>query len=303
MTQCSDKNAELVAVTPPDFVSMADGRIYLERGSLRVTINPGVAGRIESLVYAGRERLLTPAQNNPWGNVLWTSPQSDWGWPPPEALNSAPYRVELTSKGVYLHGPHDSQLGVAFSKFYTLADDSDRLIIQYQIHNKSDAEVTLAPWEVTRLPAQGQVFFPKGETDFHSGEFSPLNFTLDNGIAWFDTAAQNFTAEHHKSMTDGEEGWLAYQAEDWLFVKVFEKVPAELIAPSEGEIELYAKGDGSYIEMEQQGYLTTLMPGETLPWQVSWVFASLSETDASSHREGWVVRARQLARLARNNED
>lgn len=299
--EAADKTAR---ITPPPYLALLNGRVYLERDDLRVTINPEVGGRIESLVYAGRERLVPAGDREnatSWGNVLWTSPQSDWGWPPPAALDSAPYRVELTAREVQLHGPVDPQLGVSVSKGYRLADDGNTLIIHYQIHNQSDTERTLAPWEVTRLPARGQVFFPKGETAYSSGQFAPLTFSEEAGIAWFRYDEQSLTEDHYKSMTDGEEGWLAYQADDWLFVKAFDNVPADLIAPGEGEIELYVKGDGSYMELEQQGYLTTLMPGETLDWHVLWSFASLPP--GHLHPDGLVARARQLAGLALSSAD
>ncbi|MDO3387020.1 DUF4380 domain-containing protein [Gilvimarinus sp. SDUM040013] len=302
---CTDKTTDVApAISPPDYLSLTNGRVYLERGPLRVSITPAVGGRIESLSYGAVERLAPrSANNNEWGNVLWTSPQADWGWPPPEALDSAPYRIEITATGVQLHSSKSEKLGVSLSKAYALAENTDTLIIDYQILNQSDREITLAPWEITRLPAQGQVFFPKGDTPYHSGQFAPLDFTHSAGIAWFDYAAQTLSADHYKSMTDGDEGWLAYQADDWLFVKAFENVPADLIAPGEGEIELYAKGDGSYIELEQQGYLTTLLPGEALDWRVLWAFELLPQGELQTNREWLVARARQLAGLALNDTD
>ena len=35
------------------------------------------------------------------------------------------------------------------------------------------------------------------------------------------------------------------------------------MAPGEGEIEVYANGENTYIELEQQGFLTTLMPASS----------------------------------------
>ena len=93
-------------------------------------------------------------------------------------------------------------------------------------------------------------------------------------------------------MTDGAEGWLAYAGDDYLLVKVFEDVPAEMNAPGEGEIELYAGGEGAYIELEQQGYLTTLMPGEALEWRVVWALESLAR---EPDRYQLTERARALA--------
>ena len=40
-------------------------------------------------------------------------------------------------------------------------------------------------------------------------------------------------------------------------------------AEDEGEIEIYAKGS-TYQEVEQQGPLTTLSPGDESTWEVTW---------------------------------
>jgi len=47
------------------------------------------------------------------------------------------------------------------------------------------------------------------------------------------------------------------------------------MAPEEGEIELYANPDKSYIEIEQQGEYTTLIPGQSLTWEVKWYLRKL----------------------------
>ncbi|MDO3383952.1 DUF4380 domain-containing protein [Gilvimarinus algae] len=297
MSACTPEPESSAGITPPDYLSMAQGQVVLERDQLKVTLTPGVGGRIASVVFAGKERLMTAqgaANSNSWGNVLWTSPQSEWGWPPPAALDSEPYRTQLTEQGVTLVGDADPGLKVAASKSYSLGNTENTLVIDYQIRNTGEETVTLAPWEITRLPAEGLIFFPKGETPYTTGNFSGLPFAEADGISWYEYQRADLTAEHHKVMTDGEEGWLAYQSDDYLFVKVFENVPAELMAPGEGEIEFYANGAGTYIELEQQGYLTTLMPGESLSWEVLWVFATVPEDLVGEHGV-LAQRARQLA--------
>lgn len=302
LSACEKQAQAPASVSPPDYLSINDNAITLERDNLTVTLAPHAGGRVASVVFNGRERLFTRADTNGnnWGSVLWPSPQSDWGWPPPEALDSAPYRVNLTDTGVTLRSESDAELGLAFSKSYRLSSLHNTLHIDYQVHNVSDRNITVAPWEITRLPAQGQIFFPKGETEYFTGDFADLPFQEQQGISWYVVNSEDVGPEHHKVMTDGEEGWLAYQSDDYLLVKVFANVPAELMAPNEGEIEVYASPEGNYIELEQQGYLATLQAGETLDWQVQWVF---SETQNDLTLSELTAQARQLAGLALSNTD
>ena len=302
LSACEPQVPDPAAVTPPEYLRMTQSDIVLQRDELTVTLAPEVGGRIASVVFNGKEQLFTRAQTdgNNWGNVLWPSPQSNWGWPPPPVLDSEPYQVSLTDTGVRLTSGEEPQLGLFFSKSYRLPSLANTLQIDYQLQSVSDREVTVAPWEITRLPAEGQIFFPKGDTDYYTGDFASLPFAEQQGISWYTYNADDIGPEHHKVMTDGEEGWLAYQAGDYLLVKVFANVPAELMAPNEGEIEVYADPTATYIELEQQGYLATLQPGEALNWQVIWIFDAL---EADLNRAQLTARARQLAGLASNAAD
>ena len=283
------------AVTPLDYVTLNPNAIKFRRGDLTLSINPAAGGRISSLRFAGKERLITQRDasgSNNWGSVLWPSPQSLWGWPPPEALDANPYQVAVTDTGVRLTSAIDPELKVSFSKHYKLGTMANTLVADYRITSHAEQELTLAPWEITRLPAAGSVFFPTGETGPVKGQFAPLPLTYQGKVSWFDYPANGIGPDNHKLMTDGEEGWLAYHNADWLLLKVFSNVPAQLMAPGEGEIEVYANGENTYIELEQQGFLTTLMPEQALQWRVVWVCERVAPNAAPDEL---IQRARTLA--------
>ncbi|WP_049722225.1 DUF4380 domain-containing protein [Gilvimarinus polysaccharolyticus] len=286
------------AVTLPDYITLSPDNIKFRRGDLALNIVPSKGGRISSLRFAGKERLITErdTEGNNWGSVLWPSPQKNWGWPPPATLDSDPYQLSVTDAGVRLTSAVDPDLQVSFSKHYRLGDISNTLVVNYRITSHADQPITLAPWEITRLPAAGSVFFPTGETPPIKGQFAPLPLTAIDNVSWFDYPVAGIGPDNHKLMTDGEEGWLAYHNNDWLLVKAFSNVPAQLMAPGEGEIEVYANGENTYIELEQQGFLTTLMPGQTLQWQVIWL---CDRAAPNATREALIKRARTLAGRAR----
>lgn len=285
----------------PEYASVAGDEITLSRGALEVTLTPATGGRISALRYRGEPVIIAAADTgnpNGWGNVFWPSPQSDWGWPPLATIDSEAYHLGVESNQVVLTSDREPRTQLVVEKRYGFAGVEDVLRIHYRVTNAGDRNTTLAPWEITRVPPEGLAFFPRGETDFISGMFDPLPVTEEGGVVWYpmgDAGAHG--PNNHKLMTDGREGWLAWVRGSTLMVKTFVDVPAELMAPGEGEIEIYTNADHTYVELEQQGILTTLEPGESLDWTVHWVFEQV-EPALAEDRQALVRRARVLAARA-----
>ncbi|MDQ2077329.1 DUF4380 domain-containing protein [Marinimicrobium sp. ABcell2] len=275
----------------------SDGNQYrLRHGHLDLEIVPEVGGRIGSVQYRGQEVLLETDRNEGlnWGNVLWPSPQSDWGWPPEPVLDHKPYEVELSGDALTLISGVAPETGYQFVKTYGFDTHADALVIDYQIHNRSREKRTVAAWEITRVPPSGLALFPTGDTKAISGQFKPLPTQSSHGITWYLYEPERIDGDH-KLMTDGAEGWLAYINEGVALIKQFPDVPAELNAPGEGEIEIYTNAAKTYIEIEQQGPLTQLAPGEVLDWQVRWYVRSVPENiSAEVGDEALVAWIREL---------
>lgn len=55
-------------------------------------------------------------------------------------------------------------------------------------------------------------------------------------------------------------------------MKQFDDQPASAAAPSEAEIALYVNPDHDYVEVEveNQGAYTSIAPGETVSWKITW---------------------------------
>jgi len=247
------------------------GEYRLSQGPLQVTIRPDRGGRIQSLSYRGRELVMGP-QGDPkvhWGNVLWPAPQSDWGWPPPETLDEAPYHLLNDHGALTLASGVEPQFGYQFVKSYWLEPESGSLVLDYRIINQGDQVRRVAPWEVTRVRPRGLVFFPAGASGSNSGPFALLNTDTREGITWFRYRSEEIE-QNAKVMTDGSGGWLAYLDRGLALIKTFEDVPANKNVPGEGEIQIYTDGERTVMEVEQQGPLTRLAPGESLQWRVRW---------------------------------
>ncbi len=248
------------------------GPINLTQGPLEVVITPDIGGRIASVRFGGEELLIDPSRTDDmmWGNVLWPSPQSNWGWPPLSVLDEEPYQVQQEDGAWVLTSLVEPSTGYQFVKRYRLESEPLALVIDYQIHNRGNRDHLVAPWEVTRVPPSGLAFFPKGKSNFISGIFNPLPVRNVGRIIWYEYRPELLNGGH-KLMTDGSEGWLAYVNNGLALIKQFPDVPAPLNAPGEGEIEIYTNPEKTLIEVEQQGPLTRLAPGESLSWQVRWL--------------------------------
>lgn len=259
-------------------IQAEDASYYFRQGPLSVEIVPDAGGRIGAVQYRGQDVLLADDRTVSffWGNVFWTSPQRDWGWPPDPVLDSEPYTVLQQDDVLILTSAVAPGTGYQFVKRYALDADTSALIIDYQIHNHSDETRTLAAWEITRVPPSGIALFPTGETEFISGQFSPMHTVTIGDITWYEYDHERIESDQ-KMMTDGAEGWLAYVNDGIALIKEFADVPAALNVPGEGEIEIYTNAAKTYLEIEQQGPLTELAPGESLSWHVRWHLRALPE--------------------------
>lgn len=269
----SDKSAVVTKESLPSFVQQQGDRYVMQQGDIKMEISPNDGGRISSLKIGYHELLVTSNHTNStlWGSVLWPSPQSDWSWPPVETLDAKPYRLSVADNRLVLTSDVDEVTGYQFVKSYGISSEkSDTLSVIYSIYNRSDEAKAVAPWELTRVYTRGMVAFPAGEQEIESGIFYPMDVPVIDGIRWFLYDGKSIREDHHKMMTDGREGWVAYIDKGHLLVKEFDDVPPELIAENEGEIELFADLKKTYLEIQQQGSMTMLQPGEHLEWEVIW---------------------------------
>lgn len=258
--------------TLPDFVVQSGDDFVIKHGDLRMQLVPAIGGRISSLKHGAHELLLTANQTSGslWGSVLWSSPQSEWSWPPLETLDTRPYQVSVESNELIFTSEIEQKTGYQFVKSFGVVPGVEALRIGYRIYNRSNQVKTVAPWELTRVLPTGVTLFPKGTTGFDSSIFYPIATEVHDGIVWFPYDPKKLQDDHHKLMTDGLEGWLAHSQRGYLLVKQFNDVPVERVATGEGEIEIFTNPGKGYLEIQQQGATTPLQPGEHLQWEVIW---------------------------------
>lgn len=280
LSACDSRKNAINSNELPEFITQKGAVYTITQGGTRLDVNANIGGRISSLKIDGVELLLTADQaGNPvWGSTFWSSPQSEWSWPPIEALDMAPYAVSVSNNRIVLTSKTDPGTGYQFIKSYGINAEKKCISIIYSIYNKSNVEKNIAGWEVTRFRPTGMAFFPQGNTDSSSGIFYPLPVEHVGDLTWAEYRPQALLQNHHKLMTDGKEGWVAYTSAGKILVKEFADVPVELIVAGEGEIELFANYEKTFWEIDQQGVLTKLAPGEHLDWEVRWHTRTLPES-------------------------
>jgi hypothetical protein len=246
-------------------LSMAhDGRHALELDDVYFEVDPRVGGRITSYRIGGVD-VLSGADVDPnnYGSTFWTSPQSDWGWPPPVELDRQPYSLVSEGDTLTLSGPRCEVLGIRVTKQFSLDRARGAILLKYTIHNLSETPKRYAPWEVTRVRSRGLTFFPSG-----AWSAGPLRVERLGTATWFDHDPGVLTDAGQKVLASGPQGFLAHAAQRVLYVKSFAYVAPELRAPGEAEIEVYA--NNRYVEAEVQGPYTTIDPGASASWTVAW---------------------------------
>lgn len=263
---------------------------------LVLSIDGGHGARIASLTWHGQQVLSgKEVHQENWGSTFWSSPQSQWGWPPPEAFDVEAYDLKVMDHKVVATGKIDPKTGYQFTKIVAIKKRGPLpfLELTYSIKNHSKRPQSVAPWEISRVAPSGLTFYPGAKGSFTS----PYPVKVKQGMVWLDYASSSLQADHQKLMGDGNEGWLAHIDRGLLFLKVFTDIDSSSIAPKEGEVEIYRNPDGSYVELEVQGAYRQLQPEESYEWKVYWIFAQLPpELDIKESNEKLVHFVRETKR-------
>jgi len=255
--------ASMSAATP-EIKSLGEAKYSIAVGDVTMTINANEGAKILSFKYKDAEVISQMKRFNAYGSTFWTSPQAEWNWPPVAEYDRLPYEVEQTETSLIMTSKTSERFQYSIRKEFT-ADPSDNSIsVTYSIINHSDNERQVAPWEITRVPGDGLIFFACPSKNITPAD--KMNFVDKYGAAWY---AYDESKEQRKINADGK-GWLAYANNGLLLVKKFPNLLPSQPAPKEAEIQVYVNEGKTFIELESQGAYTTLQPGGSLSYTVKW---------------------------------
>ena len=233
-------------------------------GNVTMTVSPQTGGKVLSLKYDGQEVISQSRFPESFGSTFWTSPQKEWNWPPVPEFDKQPYTVDESDGRLVLTSQVSEKLKYRIRKEFS-ADPADKaIVVTYSIINESGETRQVAPWEITRVPNAGLIFFDAPVDDITPAGL--MNFQSKHGVAWYQA---DETSENRKINADGH-GWLAYCNNGLLLVKRFDDLTPSQPAPGEAEVQVYVNRGKTYIELESQGAYTTLKPNEQISWTVRW---------------------------------
>jgi len=257
-----------------------NGKYSFSSKGMYFEVDPKVGGRISSFKIADKEILFTDTSkgNNNWGSTFWPAPQSVWGWPPSDTLDKLPYKATVIGNTLTVNSlPTKGKTNCAFEKTFELNELEQSVSVTYKISNTTDKDISLGPWQITRVPSGGLTFFPTGTTA-STGMLLPLLKT-ENGISWFDYDSAFVAKDQNavpKLFSDGAKGWLAHVTNDkYLLLFKFTDTPANQKSPGEDEIELYTNPNNTYTELEPLGAFAKIAPNASTSWTVKWYVKKL----------------------------
>lgn len=261
-----------VSAQPDVATKNSDGDFAIRNKRATISVISS-GGRIVSFRYDNHEIITQQSEHENYGSTLWLGPQSNWGWPPYKTLDEEKYSALLSTDSIYLESLPDTLSGFRLTKIIKPDKKANCFVITYSLKNISNTARKTDAWEVTRVSAGGLSFFPEGEAA--RLPVSDLkNVSSGQGYTWFRCGLDKFEGGQ-KMFASASGGWLAHLHKNLLFIKQFPDISPDQMAPQQGEVEIYAHGDRTYIELENHSRYVTLAPGETLKYQVKWYLVSL----------------------------
>ena len=257
-------SAVALAADQPQTRSLGESLYSISVGDVTMTIDAAHGAKILSFKRGDAEIISQLKMFNAFGSTFWTSPQSEWNWPPVAEYDRLEYQVEQTPTSLVMEGKTSERFGYSIRKKFEADPSDEAIVVTYSIVNRSDQTRKVAPWEITRVPGEGLIFFAAKSSDITPAGL--MEFNDKYGAAWysFDEAKEN-----RKINADGK-GWLAYEGNNLLLVKKFPDLKPSQPAPAEAEIQVYVNQGTSFIELESQGAYSELAPGESRNYSVKW---------------------------------
>ena len=276
LCSCADNGATIT--------NTEDSKYCIAYGDAAMTVDAAFGGRILSFTLGSREVISQFKMPNAFGSTFWTSPQKEWNWPPVKEYDSLPYEASVEGGSLLLKGGV-SRFGYSVGKKFSVDPKDGAFVVEYTIYNESGEVRSVAPWEITRVPSDGEVFF-----DAPVSGITPeglMDFKEECGLSWysFDEAEQN-----RKVNADGK-GWLAYANGGLLLVKKFPDLAPSEPAPGEAEVQVYVNRGHNYTELESQGAYVELKDGESVSYTVRWYLLPVEE---SASREALAAKVKEI---------
>lgn len=291
----------------------------LRNDTVELVVVPAIA-RIVYYGYLGRANLLwenaalqgvSPAAGrwfNYGGDKIWLWPQEEWparcgsGWPPSTDLPGLiSHEAAIIDGGLRLTSPSIPGFGVRTIREIRLAQTGTQVFLTNRIERlATDADFRLAPWTVTQLPADGQIFarllpgtpLPEGYRVMDAAPFQGVTRVADRVLM-----IERPKDRRARIRLDADV--LAWQRGEDLFVeRSVDVTPLSVVAPGE-RAQIYSHLDGdaelppgvSYIELELAEAMRMLRAGEIATLKTTWALVRLLPSERAPKSVAEKLRA------------
>ncbi len=248
-----------------DVSGPAAGPVILTRGPISVTVLPELGGRVASVTLNGEEVLRTERDEADltWGSTAWTSPQSDWNWPPPATFDSEPFEVtRLEEHNVVLTSAVDPATRLQMTKRIRLGPDND-IGLTYYLTNQGDSAILVAPWEITRLPYGGRI-------EFSADSVRTLKVELEGENGDYVVHFDDRYPPEEKIFADIREDPVTYYRNGLLLRKFTAVTELGRVPEGEAPLEIYLDSERGFVEFELVGEYMRLEHGQPATLRTRW---------------------------------
>ena len=137
------------AAPPAGFREVVRRKNYLlELGPYALEVDPSDGARIVTFALEGKNVVLSRSESTEaYGSSFWTSPQSDWRWPPPIELDKLAWAARVDGSRLELVSQRVPALELSVRQVIGPAPDGQGVVIDYTTINEGAAPRRVAPWQ------------------------------------------------------------------------------------------------------------------------------------------------------------
>jgi hypothetical protein len=261
----------------------------LSNAATEVVVTTDVGPRIVRYALAGGDNILgehpDAAVQTPWGewkpwagHRLWAAPEAN---PRSYAPDNDPVRLEAgDERTVTLRQEADSRTGLEKELVVRLDAEGAGVRLTHRIRNRNLWAVELAPWALTIMRPRGEVLIPQEpygpHPDFllparplvlwHYTDLSDPRLTLGRKFIRLKVSAEAESPQ--KIGLLNKQGWVAYHADETLFVKRYGYAEGATYPDYNCNTEVFTAGP--FVEIESLAPLARLEPGEQAEHEEHW---------------------------------
>lgn len=216
------------------------------------------------------------------GHRLWLSPEND---PKSYYPDNHLVDVKINQNVISLTPPPQAECGLQFAMVIEFSETEAKAKITHEIVNIAKGEQTLSPWAMTVVDINAVTIFPQSEKQ--TGLLSNRNFTIwpytdlrDDrlyiGNKYLTLQQEKGNKQNVKFGYNNDKGFVASLNKGQLFIKRFSYEEGKPY-PDNG-CNCAAFTNFFMMEVETQGVLTTLKPGESVVHKECWELLECEDT-------------------------